>query len=764
MAIIRSFLNPSSRWYYLFHWSVLIVLGLTIYYQTFGFGFVFDDLVFIVNNSWIKSFDQVHYIWKTIPQTRTVGFYSFAFNYFIGQLHPQGYHIFNFLIHLLAVGLIWATAGALFQMSGQLPSTDWLRQEIPFIIAVLFLVHPCQTQAVTYISQRFESMATVFYIGSIYSYLCGRISSSKAHKIFLFTISIGLAILGIFTKEVAVTIPLMVLAVELTFFNGDHQGIIEPGKKSLKKSDFRKICIVLTVVGGIFFMLFIKLVRTDLNVFFDSHPFPSQSHDGDMITAKSYLLTQMRVFLTFMRLLVLPIQQNLDYDYPLSRGILHPPLTLIGMCLIGTIVFLFFKLRKKFPIVAFGLAWILITFSINLAPRVNVIFEHKLYLISFGFFLILVSVLFIIIRQRTLLVGLLIIMIAVLSLSSFLRNQVWKNQLTLWDDTVQKSSHKARPYFNRGNAYSDQGDFIQAVSDYNKAIEINPDYPEAYYNRGSIYYTQGNFTQALSDYNRAIEINPDYAEAYNNRGSIFARQGNFTQAIADFNKAIEIMPDYASAYINHGLVYEKQGNFTQALSDYNRAIEVNPDYAEAYDNRGIFYDKQGNFSQALLDFNKAIEISSDYAEAYYNRGNTCARQGNFTQALLDFNKAIDINPNYAKAYINRGNTYSRQGNFIQALSDYNKAIEINPNIAEAYNNRGNTYSRQGSFTQALSDYNKVIGINPNYKGINNNRAVIYYQLKEYDKAWADVHKAETLGDVVKPGFISVLKKASGGIK
>jgi protein O-mannosyl-transferase len=664
-------------------WLVIIILGLAIYGQTFGFNFVFDDNYLILNTPYIRSFDTINQIWAILPKTRMIGVYSFALNYFIDQAHPQGYHIFNFLIHLLAVGLVWALADLLFRITKF--SQGGLTKELPFIIAVLFLVHPCQTQAVTYISQRFESMATVFYLASIYCYLRGRISSSGNHSVFLFVCSAGFAILGIFTKEVAVTIPLMVLAAEFILFN-------------------RKPRLSIIVLGVIFACLFMKIVRTDFISIYFHFTAPSESHDGDIITGGKYVLTQMRVFLTFMRLLILPIDQNLDYDYPLSTGLLNPPLTLAGLSLIGFITFLIFKLRKQWPLISFGLAWILITFSINTAPRSNVIFEHKLYLISFGFFLAAVCALSIIIKNRKILFGILTTLIAVLSLLSFLRNQVWKNELTLWNDVVQKSPHKARPYEGLGIAYGMQGDLIRA----------------------------------LLNFNRAIEINPNYSQAYGNRGNAYLKLGDYTQANADLNKAIALNPGYAQAYANRGNVYAAQGHFDQALSDYNKAIEIDPNYADAYVDRN--------------------NISPD---SFYDRGLSFAKQGNFTQAMSDFNNAIKINPDYAKAYINRGNIYSQQGDFTQALADFNKAIKIDPNITEVYTNRGTLYAQQGSFAYALSDYDKAITIDPGFQGAYFNRAVIYYQLKEYAKAWADVNKAEELGAVVNPRFISALSRASG---
>ncbi|MEI7999548.1 MAG: hypothetical protein WCH62_08605, partial [Candidatus Omnitrophota bacterium] len=436
MSIPYAFLNPSSRWHFPLRFLILTILGLVIYYQTFGYGFVFDDMMFIVHNPYIKRLDHIHYIWNVLPKTRLVGMYSFALNYSINQLHPAGYHIFNFLIHLLTTGLVWACARLLFKITGLLPSKNRLTQELPFLIAILFLVHPCQTQAVSYISQRFESMATLFYLGSFYCYMRARITSVVINKVVLFFCCGSLALIGIMTKEVCVTIPLMLLTAEWILW---PDGFFASGKNFLKKSNLWITSFVIAVGTLLFILLFMKLCRTNFSIFFNAFLAPSESHDGDMITSGNYLLTQLRVFLTFLRLLVIPINQNVDYDYPLSSGLLSPPLTLVGAYFIAVFIFSIIKLRKQFPLVSFGLAWMLITFSANLAPRVNVIFEHKLYLISFGFFLTIISLLFSQLRQQKLLLGFFIFIIIILSATSFQRNHVWRNQLTLWEDVILKS-------------------------------------------------------------------------------------------------------------------------------------------------------------------------------------------------------------------------------------------------------------------------------------------------------------------------------------
>ena len=531
--------DPSSRWYYPSRICILFFLGLAIYYQSFAFDFVFDDKMFIVNNPYIKDFKDIHLMWVSFPKTRLIGTYSFALNYFFGQLDPRGYHIFNFVIHWLTTGLVWALTRTLFKVTGWLSSDGCLREELPFIIALLFLVHPCQTQAVTYISQRFESMAAMFYFAAIYCYLQGRIASINKHKIFFLAAAGLLAFLGILTKETAATIPAMVLAVELIILN--------KYPLNFKKFSTGQLYLLITILGLIFIFLFLKIVRLNFGMYLH-YTAPSESHDGDMITSGKYVLTQMRVFLTFLRLLIFPVHQTLDYDYPLSTGLLHPPLTLVGLGLIGFIIFLIIRLRQQWPLIAFGLAWILITFSINTAPRINVIFEHKLYLISFGFFLAAVSALSTVIKDRRILLGVLITFIALLSLVSYQRNHVWKNELTLWNDIVVKSPHKARPYNYRGVAYSNNGDLDCAVSDFTRSIEIDPKLVESYNDRAGVYFKQGKLDLAIADYNKAIEIEPTLIVPYFNRGLLYINRGDFTQAISDFTKVVEIKPKFIPAY------------------------------------------------------------------------------------------------------------------------------------------------------------------------------------------------------------------------
>jgi len=595
--------------YYLLRCSVLIMLGLLIYGQTFHFDFVFDDHIFIVTNPYIKNFSNFHMMWQAFPLTRLVGMFSFALNYHFNQLHPQGYHIFNFMVHLAAVGLVWALSDLLFRIVKWLPSEDRITRELPFIIAVLFLVHPCQTQAVTYIAQRFESMATVFYLGTVYCYLRARLSTGWVRRTIFFGIAGILIILGILTKEVVITVPVMILACEWILF---------PAK------DNKRVYVILAVEGVLFYLLFPKFVHANLSSL--KNLIPSESHDGDFLTSGHYVLTQMRVFLTFLRILVLPVHQNLDYDYPASTGFLHPPLTLVGSGMLLSFIFLIIKLRRGVPLMAFGLAWILVTFSINLAPRPNVIFEHKLYLISFGFFVAFVAALSVWVKDRGTLLRILCCVIAVLAVTCFQRNKVWANELMLWEDIIKKSPDKERVNANLGRVYGSLGRYDESVYYLSRAIAIHPD-NITYENRGVIYAQQGRGVQALADLNKSIAMDPDYFSAYVKRSWVYQTQHQYKEALADLAHVIQIEPYFVDAYIERGMLWMGLGHTQEALTDFQQALKIDPLNYEVLLKRGEAYYALERYDLALEDFTKVQSLEPTSTEAAQYRSYCLKKMG-----------------------------------------------------------------------------------------------------------------------------------------
>ncbi|MBW4498707.1 MAG: tetratricopeptide repeat protein [Scytonema hyalinum WJT4-NPBG1] len=317
----------------------------------------------------------------------------------------------------------------------------------------------------------------------------------------------------------------------------------------------------------------------------------------------------------------------------------------------------------------------------------------------------------------------------------------WELALSDFNNALAINPQYTYAYNNRGNIYKEQKKWELALSDFNNVIAINPQYADAYVNRGNLYKKLQKWDLALSDYNKALTINFLHAGAFFNRGILYHDQKKWDLALSDYNRAIAINPQYSFAYNNRGNLYKEQKKWDLALSDYNNAIAINPQYVKAYNNRGVLYANQKKWDLALSDYNNAITINPQYSDAYINRGILYYEQKKWDLALSDFNKAIAINPTDANAYNNRGILYSNQKKWDLALSDFNKAIAINPTDANAYNNRGVLYVDQKKWNLALSDYNKAIAINPKYDSAHNNRGFLYYKLQKWDLSEADYSKA-----------------------
>ena len=279
----------------------------------------------------------------------------------------------------------------------------------------------------------------------------------------------------------------------------------------------------------------------------------------------------------------------------------------------------------------------------------------------------------------------------------------------------------AYAYFILGNVHlnSDSPDLQQAVEYFNRAIAFDPNDVSAHHNRGVAYYEQQNFEQALADYTKAIEINPDRGSfAYCNRGGVYRGLGEFEKAIADYTTAIKLSPiDDLScdAYYNRGNVYRGLGEFERAIADYTAAIKINSDFILPYCFRADTYRKLGKFEKAIADYTRSIELNPTGDPAYYaavchDRGNAYRDLGNFEQAIADFVAAIVLDPNKADAYIDRGVTYAYQGEFEKAIADYTTAIKINSGFALSYRNRGIVCYKQGKFEQALADFKEALSV------------------------------------------------------
>ena len=588
--------------------GIIILLGIIIYSNSFNCSFHFDDYPNIVNNTKIQHLQDVQAWWNFYP-TRPIGIFTFALNYHFNQLDVQYYHLVNLIIHLINACLVWWLTILIFsspymkdkEISGN-------KKVLAFFTALLFVSHPLATQSVTYIWQRLASMVTMFYLLSLVLYIKARLSNKgNIVKTLLYTCSLISAVVAMLTKENAFTLPFAVVLSEIFF--------LQTKKFPINFRDYRMILLLIVFLG----VILIIPLKFSFSIFKPMSPVLGRTYT---LTPGNYLLTQFSVIVKYIQLLFLPINQNLDYDFPISNNFFQIRTLLCFLVLLSLIILAIFFF-KKHRVISFSIFWFFLTLSIesSFIPLDDVIFEHRTYLPSFGFFLILTSGLYFLLwnKHKYLVISILVLITGSNSLLTYKRNKVWKDDLTLWSDVVSKPPTKARPFYNCGFAYGTLGQWQKAIDYFSLAIGINPNYSDAYINRGNAYGNLGKWDQSVADYSRAIKIDPKYVTAWSDRGIAYGNLGQLNKAIADFSKAIEIDPKKAIAWSNLGVAYWKLGQWDKSIANYSKAIEIDPKNTTVYYNRGFAYYNLGQWENAIDDYSKAIEIDPNNAKAYSDR-------------------------------------------------------------------------------------------------------------------------------------------------
>jgi protein O-mannosyl-transferase len=710
--------------------AIIILLGIIIYSNSFQCSFHFDDFHNIVENPTIRNLTDVKAWWNFYP-TRPFGMFTFAVNYHFNQLDVRYWHIVNLCIHLINACLVWWLTLLIFS-SPPLKDNPVTRQKnvIALFTALLFVSHPLATQSVTYIVQRLSSMTAMFYLLSLSTYVQARLSNKgNGFKVLLFTGSFVSAVLAMLTKENAFTLPFSVLLIELFF--------LRKKKFSLTIRDYR---MILFIAASLCILLIIP-VKYSFSVL---KPIPPTQGNTYTITSLNYLFTQFSVIVKYIQLLFLPISQNVDYDFPVSNKFLDVR-TLLSFLVLLSLFLLAIILYPRNRIISFGIFWFFLTLSIesSFIPIRDVIFEHRTYLPSFGFCLVLSTGISGYLRDKYkgLSWVIMVIMVILYSSLTFERNKVWKDNLTLWNDNVLKSPGKARPIVNRGYAYGNLGDWDKAIADYTKGMAINPEYSDAYNNRGFAYGKTGQWEKSVADYSKAISLDPKFVIAWLNRGIAYDNLEQREKAIADYSEVIRLDPKYAIAWYNRGADYDKLGQKDKAVSDYSMAVEIDPNSAIAYSNRGVTYSKQGQWDKAIEEYSSAIGIDPKNLMAYFNRADAYGNLGQFDKAIEDYSMAITIDPGFAKAYSNRGIAYASLKQWEKALADCDQAIRSDPKFAQAYYNRGIVYANLGQWNRVIADCSMTIEIDPSFVKAYSNRGAAFGNMGQMDKAISDYSKA-----------------------
>jgi len=254
--------------------------------------------------------------------------------------------------------------------------------------------------------------------------------------------------------------------------------------------------------------------------------------------------------------------------------------------------------------------------------------------------------------------------------------------------------------------------FREAMDLVKETLALDTKNPELSLNQGLLFSKEGQHEEALTSYERAIELKPDYAEAWSNRGVALNDLRHPEEALASYDRAIELKPDYAEAWSNRGVALNDLRRHEEALVSHDRAIELKPDYAEAWSNRGVALNDLRRHEEALASYDRAIELKPDYAVALNNLGNTLNDLRRHEEALASYDQAIGLKPDYVEAWSNRGNALNDLRRHEEALASYDRAIGLKPVYAEAWSNRGNALNDLRRHEEALVSYERSIELKP----------------------------------------------------
>jgi tetratricopeptide (TPR) repeat protein len=486
---------------------------------------------------------------------------------------------------------------------------------VSLFTSLIFISHPIQTQSVTYIVQRMASMAGMFYLLAMVLYVKGRSSWSKSRFIYWGGSAFSWG-LGLFSKENVAILPVFVLLYEIYFFQ--NSGVSQKGKRTLG-----------FLIGSIGLIAFIGLLVW-------GERYLNQLVEGYKIrefTLSERILTQFRVVLYYVSLLVYPhpSRLNLDYDFPLSKTMLAPPTTLISILIIFGLIGLSVWKGKKSPILSFCISWYLgnLVIESSIFP-LEMVYEHRLYLPSVGPFL-LFSLLTVrgieklkagffrkahrsaqginVIRPAERFVEWFIPLgvILLLAVWTYQRNATWNSELGLWKDCAKKSPQKDRVHNNLGFAYLELGRLDNAEEEFEEALRLNPRYALSMYNLGLVSYRKGSTDEAIQCYQKAIELDSRSPDAFYNLGIAYYQKGLYRKAIWPYQKVLELNPDYENGHNSLGLAYKKLKQWDKAIRSFQEELRRHPENVYAHLYLGDAYMEKKECSKALTHYRKALE-------------------------------------------------------------------------------------------------------------------------------------------------------------
>lgn len=499
---------------------------------------------------------------------RLIPLATFALDHRLSGGSITQYHVTNITIHLLAAVSLYFFLSALFQTEAASRTLRFIKHKELFclIVVAFWGLHPVQTNAVTYLVQRMTALAALFYILSLAFYVMGRLKRQWIAKCILFGGCVLSAIAAFLSKEISATLPLMILLIECTFLSPGLFGRI---LRRIKWYHYVGVFVVLLLLAPLL-----------------ARPWQEMVLGGYQLrhfSLEERLLTELRIVVFYLSLLVLPLpgRMNLDHDFPVSQSLFSPPSTIASLFVLCFFLYVAFKYKNRYPLIALGIFWFFLTLVIeSTVIPLELIFEHRLYLPSIGFFIALMGCADALLskprsadsRQAGRIFTLAVIIIACfLSIATTLRNNDWRDEYTIYNDMRRKSPNKVRVHTNVSRPLVLMGRYDEAIAAQKQALALGTGFQEEAMNAANNIMV---VLMAQEEYEQAISHGEEFLKAMNSS--------------MDFRSFPKFM-------YNLGNCYFKTGEYDRAMACYWVGLRERPQ---------TFFMIAGNIEQTLLSANK----------------------------------------------------------------------------------------------------------------------------------------------------------------
>lgn len=598
----------SGKWrLLLFSWALVYGCAFLLYGHALNSPLYLDDERVLYG---IKVTQDPALAWIRIWTDRGVSLLSFALNFSWFGSGVVGYRIVNVLIHATSAGLVILIARRIFQRDPLLPT----------LVGLLFLVHPLQTQAVTYITQRMTSLAGLWFFLACYLYIRWKEravqggSCSHPATLAFYAGSLFTGALAVLSKENTAVLPAALLLLDWYFLSGDS------GKK---RSFIRQIVAVLPFAVAPLSLYFFQF--SDWNA-------PAQTasrvaaFQGERVTPMQYLATELPVLWYYIKLVFIPYPQQLFYETPVVQSLitLKTLVSLAGHALLLGMVFL---LRRSFPLISFGVIW----FYLGLLVESSVIpldpvFEHRLYLSMFGVAVLVVAVIGKLMRPKFVIVTIVLICL-VLGGMTWRRNAQWNDDIAFYADNYKRAPGHTGLALTYGKRLNEIGRIDEAQKVLEGLVKSKPDYHSGYVNLAFNYIAQKKYTETVNLINRAAERKVFSAKLFYQLGNAHKGMQNFDYAVNSYLEALDINPDFIPALVELGKTYLSLNRQTDAERAFKRALELRPENGSAYLGLGMIAVRRRDLDAATDNARQAVRYLPDNSEAWFLLGATAKQRG-----------------------------------------------------------------------------------------------------------------------------------------